>query len=292
MSMKDGVMAAILAFVVHSTAIADQINWVGCGVTKKAYLTELADAFEKLTGIVVVADGGGATKGIRNVAHGEFHMGGSCRLQLRDRAGKVNPLEADTRLHQVAWDAIVVIVHPSNIVSNISMDNLRKVYKGEISNWKQLGGDDHPITLVARAGKDSGVGYMFRRYAFSDPDVEFPKSTTFVLSTGPLERVVETDPHAIGVDGVSSARKSAVNILSLDGVEPSKKNIGAGKYYMFRPLFLTTDKVTPDPNTLVFVEFALSEEGQKIISDAGTVNLEEGARLNSLWEIRKTKLGL
>ena len=272
--------------------VASPIVWAGCGISKKAYMAELAKHFEEATGVHIDLEGGGATRGIRGVAAGKIQMGGSCRMQMRDKNGKIHALESDASLHQVAWDAIVVVTHPTNPVSNLTMEQLKKIYAGQITSWKELGGPDQAIHIVERSGKDSGVGYMFRRYAYNDPDFDFPKSGTYVDESGPLEDIVEKTLFAIAVDGVSSARRSKLKILSLDNVEPSKANIASGQYYMFRPLFLTIDMVNPDQNTLRFLEFALSEEGQDIISKTGTVNLKEGEKLSPIWAVRKAKLGM
>lgn len=281
---------AVLGMTLSFAAYGQALVWAGCGISKKAYMSELAVAFTEKTGYSIELVGGGATEGIRSVAEGRNQMGGSCRLPLRSKHGKVDPREADAQMHQVAWDAIAVTAHPSNGVINISLADLKKVYRGEIKNWRELGGVDRPIKLVAREGKDSGVGYMFRRMVLEDPDADFPDDSVFVKSTGPLEKTVEDEPDALAVDGVSSARRSEVKILTLDGVAPTKQNISNGTYFLFRPLFLLTDIVNPHPATLAFIEFALSDEGQAIISNTGTVNLEEGENLNKLWQVRLTKL--
>lgn len=280
---------AVLGLLFSFAASSQALVWAGCGISKKAYMSELAAAFTEKTGVSVELVGGGATEGIRSVAEGRNQMGGSCRLPLRNKHGKVDPREADAQMHQVAWDAIAVTAHPSNSVDNISLANLKKVYRGEIKNWRDLGGADRPIKLVAREGKDSGVGYMFRRMVLEDPDADFPGDSIFVKSTGPLEKAIENEIDALAVDGVSSARRSEVKILTLDGVAPTKENISNGTYSLFRPLFLLTDIVNPHPATLAFIEFALSDEGQAIIANTGTVNLEEGEKLNKLWQVRLTK---
>ena len=98
-------------------------------------------------------DGGGATKGIREVASLGADMGGSCRYTLTNA-----PEEAGVKMFPVAWDALVVITHPSNPVTNITMEQIRNIYRGELTNWKELGGADAPVDLMIRKGKISGVG--------------------------------------------------------------------------------------------------------------------------------------
>jgi len=103
--------------------------------------------------------------------------------------------------------------------------------------------------------------------------------------SGPMEKAIEKDKWAIGITGISSARKRNVKILTLEGIDTSKQNIASGKYLMYRPLYLVT-KEKPDAATAKFVEFAKSSEGQNIISQQGTVNLREGANLWRLYRVQ------
>ncbi len=272
------------------TVRAASVTWTGCGISKNAFMAEIAAAYEKKTGTAVKLSGGGATKGIRAVVAGSRDMGGSCRHRLGGEKNS-HPLEAGADLTMVAWDALVVIVHPDNPVDNISIEKLRDIYNGKITSWKHLGGSDKRIALVSRSGKTSGVGYMFRLLAFNDADYEFKARSLTVKSTGPLERKVEKTPTALAIDGISSAQKRVVKFLSLDGVAPTKENIATGKYPFFRPLYLATGKgVSAEAKKLL--EFVLSKEGQDIISNQGTVNLEEGRQLVPLWDARKKGYGL
>ena len=193
--------------------------------------------------------------------------------------GDLHPQERDAELVQVAWDALVVIVHPDNPVTDISLKNLKRVYDGELTNWSELGGDDRPIGLITREGTTRGVGHMFRQIVFSDPDYTFKARALKVKSTKPLEKKVEKVKTALAVDGISSAQKRRVKFLSLDGVTPSKENIASGKYPLYRPLYLAYNKNQVSAQTQKFIAFALSAEGQAIISRQGTVNLAEGDAL-------------
>ncbi|HKJ72417.1 MAG TPA: phosphate ABC transporter substrate-binding protein [Gammaproteobacteria bacterium] len=256
---------------------AKTLQWGGCGITKKAFMFALADAFKERTGIDIQIHGGGATYGIRGTAAGKIDMGGACRPAM---AG--NPKE-DVQMVQVAWDALVAIVHPSNPVDNITSEQLRQIFRGQITNWKALGGPDKFIVVGYRSAPLSGVGFSFRELGFRQ------KTGTgdFTMgvarkSSGPLEVAVEHLPNAFAVTGVSSARKRDVKIIGVDGIEPTPENIAAGKYTLFRPLYLTMPK-DPDPAVKQFVDFALSKEGQQIIREQGTVNLEMGSHLDNPW---------
>ncbi|MEW6218724.1 MAG: phosphate ABC transporter substrate-binding protein [Thermodesulfobacteriota bacterium] len=283
-------VGAAMLLVTGSGQAAD-LTWTGCGITKNAFMDEIAKAYEAKTGTKIVLSGGGATKGIRSASAGTSDMGGTCRHWLYDAAGQKHPEEKDAVLVQVAWDAIVVVVHPDNPVSDISTANLKKVVDGQITSWKELGGEDKRIAFIDREGKESGVGHMFRRLVFGDPNYDFKARSLEVKASGAVEEKVEKTGTGLGLDGVSSAKKQAVKILSLDGVAPSKENIASGTYPLFRPLYIT-HHTNPAEEVQKALAFMLSPEGQAIISQQGTVNLEEGKTIAALWEQKKKDLGL
>lgn len=242
------------------------LRWVGCGMTKKSFMAELAKAYEQKTGVKILIEGGGATKGIREVAKGAAPMGGSCRPKLSGI-----PEELRTRMNPVAWDALVVIVHPDNPVENITLSQLRQVYDGKITNWKQLGGPDKPIDLLVRRGKFSGVGRTLRQLVFNDFDKKFASNHVY-RSSGPLEKAVETNPWALGVTGVSSAKKRAVKMLGLNGKQPDYEHIRSGEYLLYRPLYITANPADPQyPQVKRFIDFAHTRQGREIIRGTGAV---------------------
>lgn len=258
-------------------ASAKTLEWGGCGITKKAFMFALADAFKERTGIAIDIHGGGATHGIRGAAKGEINMGGACRPAM---AG--NPQE-DVRMVHVAWDALVGIVHPSNPVESLTSDELRQIFRGQITNWKQVGGPDKFIVVGYRSAPLSGVGFSFRELGFREKTGPGDFTSGVARkSSGPLETAVEHLPNAFAVTGVSSAKKRDVKIIGVDGIAPSPENIATGKYPLFRPLYLTVPH-NPDPAVERFVEFALSDAGQEIIREEGTVNLQMGRHLNNPW---------
>jgi len=181
-------MLVLFAPIMAQPVLAESqpaLHWVGCGISKKAYLVALAKAYEKKTSIVIDVQGGGATRGIRDVASMSADIGGSCRRRMRGVAEEKGIVQVP-----VAWDALVAIVHKDSPVSNISLEDLRKVYLGQITNWQQLGADDMPIRLLVRKGKISGVGSTTRKLLFGNYDQEFVASELFD-SSGPLEKKIE-----------------------------------------------------------------------------------------------------
>ncbi|WP_455365596.1 phosphate ABC transporter substrate-binding protein [Kaarinaea lacus] len=251
------------------------IRWAGCGITKKAFMAELAAAYEEKTHVKVIMEGGGATRGIRESVALKIDIGGTCRMPLPE----VNNSELYSNVYPIAWDALAVIVHPDNPINKFTSQQIRDIYLGKITNWKQLGGSSAPINLYVRKSKISGVGYAIRQYIFQDSSVEFATKYK-VPSSGPLEKAIEKDPMAIGITGISSARKRNVQVAEFDGKLPTFENVSNGSYGLYRPLYLVTG---PSPTKKVkdFLLFATSEEGRSVIRGTGTVPYRDALGLMS-----------
>ncbi len=269
-------LAAIsLSFVGMVGAVHSQertLTWVGCGISKKGFMSEMADAYFEKTGVNIVIQGGGATKGIRMVSAGEADLGGSCRDVITHPI-MISPISEErwAKMNPVAWDALAVIVHKDNVVTDISTDQVKDLYRGKITNWSQLGGANQPIELYIRKGKISGVGRTIRELIFGNYSENFTATHT-TPSSGPLEKGIEKNPIGIGITGISSARRRDVKILKLDGVAPSYDRIRDGGYALYRPLFLVTPlalKINPEITN--FLEFVKSEEGKAVMRKVGTV---------------------
>jgi len=281
--IKIGVIAFSSALVLSMNATAasakasddNTILWAGCGITKKAFMAELAQAYQAKTGIKVELQGGGAARGIRDAAALKVDLGGSCRMSLPG----VERSELHASLHPIAWDALAIIINKKNPVNNITTEQIKSMYLGKIKNWSQLGGPDAPIRLYVRRGKYSGVGYTIRQYIFQDSSIEFV-SDYVVKSSGPLEKAVVKDPLAVGITGISSARKRNVKIIGFDGKAPTYKNVSEGNYGLYRPLYLVTSP-QPSKQAMDFVAFARSEEGRKIMRVNQTVPYKDAPHLMS-----------
>lgn len=248
--------------------------WAGCGITKKAFMKELAIAYEKKTGIKIELQGGGATRGIRDVQSGKINIGGACRS-----AHEFDSKERFVKQIPLAWDAIVFMVNKNNPVEDITLDQVRSVYEGRITNWKQLGGNDAPIDLYVRKSPISGVGQTLRELVFSEDKDEFTSRAHVVKSSGPAEKAVEKSVNAFTASGISSASRRDVKLLAVHGVKPNFDTIKDGSYMLYRPLYLVTHMVEKNPMVNAFVEFATSDEGTAIIRKTGTVPFTDALNL-------------
>lgn len=289
--MRKLLVAAWITVVgfIAGTALAETeptLRWVGCGISKKAYLAALAKAYEERTGVKIDIQGGGATRGIREVGAITADIGGSCRRRIFS-----SEEERGVVMVPVAWDALVVITHKNGPIDDISLDALRKVYLGEITNWKALGGPDEPINLYIRKGKISGVGRTIRKLLFNDYDQDFSATQVFD-SSGPLEKAVEKDEWALAITGISSARKRNVKVLSLEGKSPTYENIKSGGYLLYRPLYLVYNEKSPHVEQIKdFIRFADSVEGRDVIRSNGTLPYLEGLNLvrNKMQESKRAR---
>lgn len=188
-------------------------------------------------------------------------------------------------MHPVAWDALVIIANKNNPVSNLTTDQVVRIYTGKITNWRDVGGPNAPIHLYVRQGNISAVGYAIRQYLFANGEQPFTTPKQYqVRSSGLLERAVESDPLAMGITGVSSARKRDVKILDFDAKSPTYEHVESGEYGLYRPLYLIT---SPSPSQKVkdFVKFATAREGRDIIRKNGTVPYADALHLMSKMRI-------
>ena len=251
----------------QSAYSSEYITGSGCSVSNVGYLKELAKEYERLTGVKVLVRGGGTMVGIEDVSKGKVDFATSCRIKAAD-----DP--EDIEFIQVAWDALAFIVHKSNPISNISIDDVRAIYEAKITNWKQLNGKDSPIkVIVSKPSKGlSGVWTSTKEMVLKGKEPVETKNTVSLASTGLVEQMVEKTPEGFAASGISSARKQNVKILKVNGVYPDKKNIINNKYPLRRPLFLVVPR-NAKPETKKFVEFVLSKKGQQFISSQGVVSL-------------------
>lgn len=258
------------------------VSWVGCDISKSSFMDAVAEAYTKKTGITIELTDGGATKGIREVASKKADMGGTCRHALNI------PEEQGAKLIPVAWDALVVAVHPSNPVTNLSLEQVKSIFTGKITNWKEVGGKDLSIVPMERKGKISGVGFGARQLIFDDPELEYPPVVKLFDSTSPLEAALESTEAGVAITGVSSARLRKVKMLAIEDKEATRENLVSGSYLLYRPLYLTVPK-EPSKQVSDFLKFVLSDEGQSVIAKTGTVNLKEGKALWGKFKAAKSK---
>ncbi len=246
---------------------ADYITGSGCSVSNVGYLNALAREYERRTGIKVFVRGGGSVVGMEDLRNGKVDFAASCRPRdARD--------PSDVTFIQVAWDALAFIVHKSNPVNNLTLDDVRSIYAGKANNWSMFRGRNAPIKIfIARTREGlTGVEAATRSLVLNGKEPAETPNTVFLASTGIVEQMVEETPEGFAATGVTSARKRNVKILKINGVAPTNDAVIRNRYPLKRPLFLILP-ASPKPEVRKFVAFALSREGQRFIRSLNVISL-------------------
>ncbi|MHA6250545.1 phosphate ABC transporter substrate-binding protein [Oceanobacillus sp. CAU 1775] len=222
---------------------------------------ELAAAFMEIhpeTRLEVA--GGGSGAGVTAAQENAADFGAVSREIREDETGIEN--------YVIALDGIAIIAHPDNTLEDISLEDVTKIFAGEITNWSEVGGDDLDIVVVSR---EDGSG---TRGAFTDivlGDNELVASALIHNSTGGVLEAVANDPNAIGYASTGSMSDS-VKGLAVDGFEPTEENIQAGDYTVSRPFnYAVNEEAGLNELAQAFLDFILSEDGQAVVSENGFI---------------------
>lgn len=174
--------------------------------------------------------------------------------------------------HVIAMDGVCSVVHPSNPVNELTTAQVRAIYKGEIKNWKELGGVDMPIVVISR-DTSSGTYESFNELVMKKE--KMADNIEYVNSNPQAHARVKSTEGAIGYVGIGFLDRY-VKALKLDGVSPSRSTIAKGIFPVARPLFLFTNGY-PKLGSMAhaFVTFHLTEKGQEIVEAKGFVPLTE-----------------
>ena len=192
---------------------------------------------------------------------------GTCDIGLSSRALKDEEKAAGLQETVLAYDGIAIIVHPDNPVSDLTLDQIAKLYTGEITNWKDVGGNDAAVVLIGREAA-SGTRDGFESITGTKEECQYRQELT---STGDVITAVSQNPDAIGYASLASV-KDSVKALNVDGVTPSEATVKDGSYKVQRPFVLVTMEgraLTPAAQS--FFDYATSSGAADIIAKAGAV---------------------
>ena len=192
---------------------------------------------------------------------------GTCDIGLSSRALKDEEKAAGLQETVLAYDGIAIIVHPDNPVSDLSIEQIAKLYTGEITNWKDVGGSDAEVVLIGREAA-SGTRDGFESITGTKDKCQYRQELT---STGDVITAVSQNPDAIGYASLA-AIKDSVKALSVDGVTPSETTVKDGSYQVQRPFVLVTvEGKALSAAAQSFFDYATSADAADIIAKAGAV---------------------
>ncbi|MDY0340071.1 MAG: phosphate ABC transporter substrate-binding protein [Coriobacteriia bacterium] len=221
-----------------------------------------ADIMSANDAIAITVAGGGSGVGVQQIGEGLVEIGNSGRELKDDEIAKYPGLE----LHAWAIDGVTAIVHPDNPVQELTADQVKAIFAGEITDWSEVGGNSGAINVYARE-EGSGTGETFIEKGLGNGDVS--ERAVIVTSNGAMKTSVAADAAAIGFMSIGGVDDS-VAAVSYDNVEPTNENALNGSYVVTRKLYSVTQG-TPEGLTAVFLEYLMGENGVTYIEDAGYI---------------------
>jgi len=204
---------------------------------------ELSEVFmDEYPDVTISVTGGGSSAGVEAANTGTANIGASSR-EIKEEEKSYGLTET-----VIAKDGIAVVVNAENPAADLTLEQVKKIFTGEITNWSEIGGADKPITVVVRE-EGSGTRGAFEEIVLGD--ARFIANAIIQNSTGAIKNAVISDPYAVGFISMGSVDTS-VKDVKVDGVEATGENVTNGE---------------PDAATKAFIEFVLSEEGQQIVAE-------------------------
>jgi phosphate transport system substrate-binding protein len=243
------------------TAVAAESRLVVTGSSTIAPLVlEMAKRFESLNpGVRIDVQSGGSSRGIADARSGVAQIG------MVSRALKSG--ESDLIAHTIAIDGIALIVHRSNPLFGVTDDQVRSIYRGELSNWKDVGGAQRPITVVNKAEGRSTLELFLQHFGLKNSEV---RAQVVIGDNQQGIKTVAGNPGAIGYVSIGTAdyeaaHGAAIRLLPMAGVEATVEGVRSGRFPLSRPLNLVTPG-EPGALALRFIAFAQSEAVDDLIS--------------------------
>jgi len=208
----------------------------------------------------------GSGPGIKAVGSGDVDIGMSSR-DVKEEEFEQWP---DLKPFKIGLDSIAVVVNPSNPIHDLTLEQVAKIFAGEIVNWREVGGPDAPIHVVTRE-KGSGTRECFEEAVKKRFGKEITGDAMVQQGNPKLRAAVAADPLSIGYLSLGFLDET-VKPVKINGVEPTVENVRKGLYPISRSLYLIT-KGDPDPAELLFIGYILSPDGQKIVEELGYIAL-------------------
>lgn len=284
MKTRTGTWMAMALFAVGCGGgqVSSTINIKGSD-SEVNLVQSLAEAFmAKDKNAVISVQGGGSGVGIAAIINKEVDIANSSRAMKNEEIDKARANGVDPVGFIFARDAIAVIVHPDNPLTEISMDDLGKIYRGEITNWNEIGGPDAPVSLYGRQS-NSGTFVFFRETVLKG---DYSPQMKAMNGTSQIVDGVKTDGAGIGYVALGYVKKGnefipGIKILKVNGKMP-----GESGYEVERPLYQYLQG-KPKGKVKEFLVFELSDEGQALVEKGGFLSVKGTEYYRTSSEILK-----
>jgi phosphate transport system substrate-binding protein len=237
---------------------------VSGSTTVQPLAEKLAEAFmTENTGIRIDVQGGGSSVGVKAAGQGTSDIGMASR-EIKDSEIAEFP---NLKIFVIARDGIAIVAHPDTPVSDLSIEQVRDIFSGKITNWKDLGGEDQNIIIISRE-EGSGTRSAFEEMVMGE-DALIAATAILQPSNGSIRTTISTTPYSIGYLSFGYLDET-VKTISIGGVAPTEPNAADGSYPIVRPLNMLTNG-EPAGAVKAFLDFILSEAGQKLVAEDGYI---------------------
>ena len=237
---------------------------VSGSTTVQPLAEKLAEAFmTENTGIRIDVQGGGSSVGVKAAGQGTSDIG------MASREIKESELAEFPKLNVVviARDGIAIVANADVTVSDLTVEQVRDIFSGKITNWKDLGGEDQNIIVVSRE-EGSGTRGAFEEMVMGK-DALITASAILQPSNGSIRTTVSTTPYSIGYMSFGYL-DDTIKAISIGGIAPTEPNAADGSYPIVRPLNMLTNG-EPTGAVKAFLDFILSDAGQKLVVEDGYI---------------------
>ena len=245
-----------------SEELSGQIQIAG-STTVQPLAEVLAEAFmADNPDVTIEVQGGGSSVGVTSAGEGTVAIGNASR-NVKESEFEEFP---DLQVYTIAFDGIAIVSNPDLELPSLTIDQVKAIFAGEITNYSEVGGPDAEIVVVSRE-EGSGTRAAFEELVmeFGDSEAVITEDAILQQSNGQIRTTVSTTPNTIGYLSFGFLDDS-VNTVAIDGVEPSVANVKNETYPIFRPLNMLTNG-EPDPLAQAFLDFILGSDGQAIVSE-------------------------
>jgi phosphate transport system substrate-binding protein len=240
-------------------------------------MSSWAESFKKkFPEVEVSVTGGGSGTGIAALLNGTTDICASSREMQEKEKNQAQQNKVTPKEFIVARDGLAVFVNKDNPINELTMEQIKKIYTGAYKNWKEVGGPDQPINALSRENS-SGTYVFFQEHVLAKQD--YAKEVRLMTSTSAIVQSVNSEKFSIGYGGIAYALSGGVKIINVKkddsstAITPSEKTVLDGSYPIARPLYLYFNG-EPKDNMKSFLDFCLSDEGQKVVTEIGYIKVK------------------
>ena len=266
--MSKRLLMPVLVLASLVAAPAEKITIKGSNTFGEELAPRLISAYQKIRPEVTIdLESAGSGSGIQALLDRTCDLAASSRAMNEDEMRRARSRGIVLRNHTIGYYGVAVVVHPDNPVTQLTDVQVRDMFTGAITNWREVGGIDAPIKLFIR-DPVSGTYLGFQELAME----RRPYATTAQPLTNyhAIANAVKADPAAIGYVGMTLAAHDGVRAVSINDVSPSAQTVADNRYPYSRQLRFYTDKKTT-PTAQAFIRYVRSNPGQAILEDLGFV---------------------